>query len=482
MPSNPISNNRLAFQYFPDSDHFSQKDLQTWVPVLQSLGAGWLILRAPHDRAIPEDFLRGLLSVGIQPVVHLDLPPAKPPTPEDLEPLFKAYARWGVRYLALFDRPNARATWGGVSWARQELVASFLNLYIPLAEAALDAGLINIFPPLQPGGDYWDTAFLEAALGQLKDSPHAALLNRLALGVYAWADNLPLDWGAGGPECWPGTQPYYTPNGEEDHQGFRIFDWYNAICLAVVGRSLPQIGLGGGCRLSVQRPEHPPLDREGHAEASLHLLQLLDGEDAASMPPLPGLVLACSLGLLTASPQAPESADAWISADGTPLPSVGRFKEARGARQPRPLAKNFTQAPASQGRHQPGLETVANPGTLTIPSDAVVSKTVVETIAAPTSPAPKALSQKPIQHYVLLPTYEWGVADWHLAVIQPFLKRHLPTVGFSLREAAAAERVTVIGGAQSFPDGQLDELRNAGCEVVRISGDGTTIASQLETL
>jgi hypothetical protein len=85
----------------------------------------------------------------------------------------------------------------------------------------------------------------------------------------------------------------------------------------------------------------------------------------------------------------------------------------------------------------------------------------------------------PIKHYLLLPAYEWGVSDWHLDVIKPFVRKHQPTIGFSLAEAALAEEVTVIGGEQSFSEESLSELRSKGCRVERISGDGTSIATQL---
>ena len=84
-----------------------------------------------------------------------------------------------------------------------------------------------------------------------------------------------------------------------------------------------------------------------------------------------------------------------------------------------------------------------------------------------------------IRHYLLLPTYEWGIADWHLDIIRPFVKKHAATVGFSLEEAALAEMVTAIGNDQTFPEELLDRLRSAGCKVERIDGDGTTIASKL---
>jgi hypothetical protein len=85
----------------------------------------------------------------------------------------------------------------------------------------------------------------------------------------------------------------------------------------------------------------------------------------------------------------------------------------------------------------------------------------------------------PIAHYLLLPTYEWGIADWHLDVSRPFIRKYRPTVGFSCEEAALARKVTVIGGEKSFSNESIALLRESGCVVDQIVGDGTSIATQL---
>ena len=85
-----------------------------------------------------------------------------------------------------------------------------------------------------------------------------------------------------------------------------------------------------------------------------------------------------------------------------------------------------------------------------------------------------------IQHYVLLPAYDWGIPDLYLDAIRPFLKKYQATMGFSLQEAAHAAFVTVIGGEDLFTDEDLDTLRFNGAVVERINGDGTSIASVLE--
>ena len=52
-------------------------------------------------------------------------------------------------------------------------------------------------------------------------------------------------------------------------------------------------------------------------------------------------------------------------------------------------------------------------------------------------------------------------------------------MGFSIDEAMLANQVTIVGGEQSFSEEALARLRDAGCQVERISGDGTSIATQL---
>jgi hypothetical protein len=92
---------------------------------------------------------------------------------------------------------------------------------------------------------------------------------------------------------------------------------------------------------------------------------------------------------------------------------------------------------------------------------------------------PLQIKHQPIPHYLILPAFEWGIADWHLNAARPFIRKYRPMIGFSLSYAFLAERVTVVGNDEQFPESALDQLRNAGCRVERISGDGTSIATQL---
>jgi hypothetical protein len=77
---------------------------------------------------------------------------------------------------------------------------------------------------------------------------------------------------------------------------------------------------------------------------------------------------------------------------------------------------------------------------------------------------------------------EWGATEWHLDASRPYILKHHPTVGYSPDEAALAGQVTVIGGEQVFSEEVMNHLRQCGCQVTRIDGDGTEIASQLASL
>ena len=276
---------RLGFHYFPDTLHYRDSDLETWLPELQSLGAAWLTMLAPSNRAIPEPFIRSLLVAGIQPLLHFHLNIHNPPNLEEMRFLLETYSRWGVRYVILYDRPNLRENWQAAAWTQDNLVERFLDVYLPLAEAALQVGLIPVFPPLEPGGDYWDTAFLRAALQAIQRRGYHQLLDQLVLGAYAWVSNRPVTWGAGGPEHWPAARPYETPAGSEDQKGFYIFDWYLAFAETVLDKRPQIILVGAGCRPGdVANPGFPPVDLNWHAKTNLTLARLVCARSIESLP------------------------------------------------------------------------------------------------------------------------------------------------------------------------------------------------------
>jgi hypothetical protein len=400
------ANPRLGYHYYPDDHHFTLEDLRRWTPVLAELGASWLTVRAGLRRAIPEGFLRGLLEAGVEPIVHMPLQigSLRPP---DLSPMFEIYARWGVRYVVLFDRPNMRIGWESSDWGRQGLVERFVDHLLPFLLAQQTAGLSPVFPPLEPGGDYWDTSFLETALRSIKRRGKQSILHDLTLGVYAWADGKSLDWGSGGPQRWPDAHPYYTPPGCQDHRGLHIADWYAAISEAAIEHVAPMITIAGDARTK-------------------------GSESKSALGPDP-------LGETTVA--------------------VARMLE--GGRIHRALQNfNFYLLASEDGDRDlawfPGPDAPR----------AVVSHMRDYVASLPSQPS---LGEgKPLEHYVLLgaPLAANFRKSW--STLGDLVYSAKPVVGFSSQEARYARKVTVAAGSDVIPERTLRGLREAGCEVQRL--------------
>jgi hypothetical protein len=446
-----VSNNRLGIHYYHDTQHYREKDLEVWLPELRMMGVSWLTLLAPSQRAIPENFLNPIQSAGIQPILQIPLTLSEPVQSADFRILLAAYARWGLRYVVLFDRPNSQAAWSTGLWTQLDLIERFLDVYLPLAEIAMQEGLTPIFPPLEPGGDYWDLAFLRGALRGIQRRGKHQLLETLVLGVYALAGNRPLDWGEGGIDRWPGARPYNTSPEVQDHLGFRIFDWYQDIVRQELDLSLPLILFRSGSALHDQiDPSLPPVDEQTHKERNLSLIKSLAVEttSGASQESLPSEILASNFWLLASEPLSPFASQAWFQQMDHHLPIVDALR--------RQAAASYLEKPFS-------------------PHSIPINKEVIE--PSPDVSVPSHTLDHSIHHYVLLPLYGWGVAEWDLNLIQPLLEQSHPTIGFSLVEARMAERVTVVGGESIFPEESLKMLRDSGCAVERILENGTVIAT-----
>lgn len=438
-PPFPVRSSRLGFHYFPDTVHFRDSDLAKWVPELTAMGISWLVIQSPLDRAIPEKFIRGLVEAGIEPLVDFNISLSTPTAISDLTLLFKAYARWGVHGVLLYKRPNVFQAWTKATWAREDLVERFLDHFLPLASAALAEGLTPILPPLEPGGSYWDTSFLKSMLTSIVRRNPGGLLEKLVIGAYAYTYHHELDWGAGGAQTWRDTRPYATPPGRQDQIGFRLMDWYREISLAVLGRECPIILFGAGAPTGPHGQPGTAYSPQEHRQVQLDIARLMAlpstaplGDSASQISPLPADIIACNFWQLAAQEDAPGAAQAWFQEEVDFSATIQALKD----------------------EHLTVLR-----------SSGSAEKTVD--------------AQHPIEHYLLLPTYEWGIADWHLEVIRPYVKKYLPTIGFSIEEAQFARTVTLIGLSDSYSEAQVEKLILSGCRIDRIVGDGTSIATQL---
>ena len=283
----------LGIHYFTDGLHYRQEDLRQWLPILRSLKLPWLILHSSARTSIPETFVRTLIDNNIQPTIHFQPSLASAPTTQEFHLLFKLYARWGIKHVVLFDRPNLRESWPTADWVRANPVDRFLDLFVPRAEAALDAGLTPLLPPLEPGGDYWDTVFLKTALLGLIQRGQNRVAKNIGLAAYGRDNIHDPSWGQGGPERWQDAAPFRTPVDSQDHRGFHIASWYLAAAEEVLGFRPPIL-----------------------------LMQVNASTFISQHKFLPPEVIACSFWILSADLKTPAYPHAWFTPDGRPQPGA----------------------------------------------------------------------------------------------------------------------------------------------------------------
>jgi hypothetical protein len=420
--------NRLGIYYFQDNHHYHKKEAERWLPILQRYGFQWLVLQNSGPLAIPAPFIEQLHSYDIHPVIHFHLDQHSSTTLRDLEIILKAYQEWGVCYVLFFNSPNTPSFWTKSSWASENIVEDFIDLFIPYAETALTLGLSPIFPPLEVAKGFWDTAFLRLSMESLTRRGCSEMANHLTIGAFAEIHNpsLPLSWGAGGPERWPEQHPYQFSPQSQDHRGLHIFEWYNAILKSVLGISLPLMMF-----------EQPASGQNGNSsQETSHrigkIVQWLMGSestvlDETGIPlnPIPEEVLCFNFHKLASSAPEQTSPQDWFSENTEPnLPAI----EAR--RVWRELSQNLEQ----------------NTGV-------------------------------PNRQALLLPRMEEDQLRMELEKIQPFLLQKQPDILFSLEDVSSTKTIFILEGLNPLSERDLSDLQQSGYTVHMIPASGTSLAS-----
>lgn len=419
----PKDDTGIGFHYYPDLSHYSKQDLDRWLPELKAMGTSWLVLLSDPVTPLPGFFLKELVDSGIEPVIRvytryvgaLDLPA--------LRALLEAYVNAGIHYVHVYNEPNLTNEWEWAEWSKPALVDRFMGFLIPCLQVMAEAGLYPVFTPLSPGGNYWDTVFLKTALDYIVLKGSTDLFARMAIGIHNYTFNKPLDWGKGGPSRWPDARPYYCPPGSQDHVGFYLFEWYDAIVRARIGRSLPMICYENGPFVgSHEHSGYPAVDENAHATISVDVTRMLmDGQ-------LPDYVFNNAFWLLRNGEGCPFEGHAWYKSDGRQLKAVDALK---------------------QTAHRPRRMNSAPPTSSPLPSG----------------------EAKPLFHYVLCPVWEWGVSERYWRLLINYVKAFKPACGFDPNEAAMARYVTIIGRPPGVPQLVEEGLKARGCQVERIAGD-----------
>ncbi|MBI9050508.1 MAG: hypothetical protein JEZ00_13890 [Anaerolineaceae bacterium] len=454
----------FGIHYFEDTLHYRELDLLSWLPEMSSMDITWCTLLSDTERAIPENFIAGLIQAGISTNVRFNFTFKDIPSISEIAPLVQAYASWGVNSVQFFDRPNEKSSWMAADWTNQDMIGKYLDQLLPFIRLANDYGLKTILPPLQPGGSYWDTIFLRSLLTMIIDRGEENLFDQLILSVYAWTGKHSLNWGAGGSSNWPAARPYFSPPDVEDQRGFRIFDWYNEICRDVTGIELPVVLHHCGVPADPFLP-HPILFSEDDQIACNKDIYNLIHPDVSQSEnkilPLPSNILACNFWVLSATKEDAWCAQAWFNENGSPT-SLGK------AMQQRILT----------GIKSPQKRNSTSPAKRNIPAPPPVQQQVTVN-RNKTAHVPKSNGKHALENYILLPTSDLSLSAFFLDAMNPYIKEFQPTFGFSTDEAKVAHQVILVGGEHTFEKSVYSELQKAGCIVRRITGDGTEIATIL---
>ena len=411
----------IGFAYFTTHEFQINRYVNEWMKAINKIGSSVVILHSAFDRAISEDIFQSAIENNLSPIVHFpdELPLAR--SFNDAAFLLDIYAKWGVSHVILGDRPNSKEAWPNAGWHYENIIDHFLDRFIPLANHAVRNGMVPIMSPFIPGGDYWDTAFIELVLSGLKRRQLGNILDNLMLSSYGFTFNKPISWGRGGPERWPSTKPYRTPDGQEDQIGFHNFEWIQAIGERAIGRKLPIIILDAG--------HTSPTSQQEDTSISIEYMKTI-------------------YDLCVSKPSNEDSQDSPISFDDTVCWctfSLDTIKNAIGD----PISLQIFAQMFNE-----------------VEGKAIGSK--------------PDKGNKMISHYLLLPSYASGVSDAVLNKIRPLIKHYHPTVGFSIDEAMYAKKVSVYPDPNLFPDETLNQLRSAGTIVEILPESGIEIATRIQ--
>lgn len=416
--------NRLGFHYFPDADHYSQKHLNLWLPILHQMKIGWLVLYSPLTHAIPEDFILPIINSGIKVIVDFQHPLSKDPDWPAMEVLLSAYGKWGVSYALLDRNANMRASWGNSRWGDPDLINSYAQQFLNFAGLALENAIRPVLGPLIPGGDYWDTAFLKILLAKIAESAAVVIRNNITLSAYGWTYNRSLDWGAGGPAAWSESGPYQKPTAEsQNQQGFRAYEWVDAAVRAVFGHSIPVMLLEAGIHSNKGE------DDSGTPQLSdqMNIVGLIKGRNVYN-PENPN-------HLLSPLPSFIESANFFVLSSNKPDHESLRWFQENGSRLP--PAQSF-----------------------------YVREDLIDLVAAAENPQPNTRQDEtPVfnyHRYILISHDLSSSAAEILESLHPVIERDKPMVGFSSEDACQAAAITYITTDREADPELLHILRSRG--------------------
>ncbi len=417
--------NRFGFHYFPDCAHYSENDIQRWLPAIKDLNVRWLVIQSSVNRAIPEEFIRRFSESGIDLVIDFSAPLTDQTDRHDLELLITLYGKWGAKYAILNHHPNQKKAWAKGQWGDVHLINSVINEFIQFGSICLENNIRPVFPLLTPGGDYWDLSFLKTALLELKNKAPLVILNNFVLSAAAWDWNRSLDWGTGGQARWPNVKPYKLPQESQNQLGFRTYEWYTSVGFEVFGNNLPILLFQAG----ISNDPHDPESgfQSAGLEKLLAIYHLIKGENiydplnrSQVLSPIPSNVIGCCFYLLS-SDEAAFKPLQWFSSDGTRLPPAQAiFISKQGDQEKQEESDPIKSQPKEKFRHN---------------------------------------------RYILIAEELQSEIPELLELLHSYIEKHRPIIGYSISEAKRSAMILAIAPSFGPVPSDFEQIKNNGALV-----------------
>ncbi len=437
---------KLGFHYYKDSGHFDDASLDYWLPKLQAAGTSWLVIYAPETGEIPENFIIRLREARIEPVVVLNYSISEPPSVPIFQQRMAYYHSIGIHMVQFFNRPNMKSSWSAEEWIKPALVTRFIRKFADYATICVREKVIPLFPLLEPGGDYWDLAFLRSSIKQIRKEYSESLLSNLVFSASACLNRHPMVWNEAGPSGIPAAAPY--TEGQVDHRGFYLFSWYEDILRKEVGKNVPLLLMNAG----LWDPTSGIFDvvTKESKQQYLNILNLLQEVTLKGESKVPPFILSCCVYKLPST----ESLSASV-------PSENRAGSNVFGLDPKSLTEDS----------KPFIEKVRGlVQNIKYFNLQEINKRVGTILATNIKALGKILFQGgSLKEYFLLPEVNSLFTEDQLNVIRQYIKLHKCASGNDLNEALSSKNVIMIDDQALYPAYMLRQLQDRGCVIHTVS-------------
>jgi hypothetical protein len=242
----PPRDNGRGVHWPPVLDH-DPATVARFVDECRKLNVRWVTFLNPGADVRPgtDLLIQSLEQAGIEPVMRFYSAPGEVLDPQEVKAAVAHYGAQGCRYFQPYNEPNLTGEWGD---GERIDVETFVGRWIEAAEAIVAGGGLPAVTPLAPGGSMDDIQFFEAFMAGLARRGRLDLLDHAWVSLHNYTWNRDVGYG-------------------EDSNGFRKYEFLDAIVKRHLGRSLPIVGTEGGTMVGSQEdPRFPAVTPASHAK------------------------------------------------------------------------------------------------------------------------------------------------------------------------------------------------------------------------